>query len=48
VDAYTDGKLFDVMARGEEQHTAYSGLGLCPEKYCCMVIIADWQLARAA
>ena len=50
LDAYADGSLFPVMARGEEQNTAYSGLGLRPEEYSVMVIIADYQqkLARAA
>jgi DNA topoisomerase-1 len=48
VDSYMVGSLHEVMQRGEEQHTAYSGLSLRPEEYCCMVIIADRELAKAA
>ena len=43
IDAYSDGSLFPVMHRGEEQHTAYSGLGLRPEEYCVMVLVAEYQ-----
>jgi DNA topoisomerase-1 len=48
LDAYTDGSLFGVMERGVQQDSAYAGLGLRPEEYCCMVIIAERQVARAA
>lgn len=49
-DAYLDGSLFPVLARGEEQNAAYAGLGLSPEEYAVMVIIASHQerLARGA
>jgi DNA topoisomerase-1 len=47
-DAYTDGSLFAVMERGVQQDNAYAGLGLRPEEYACMVIIAENQLAKAA
>jgi DNA topoisomerase I len=48
VDAFGNGRLFRVMEQGEQQDAAYSGLGLNPVEYCCMVIIANQQLARAA
>jgi DNA topoisomerase-1 len=48
IESYTGQSLFGVMERGMQQDSAYAGLGLRPEEYCCMVIIADRQLARAA
>jgi DNA topoisomerase-1 len=50
IDAYLDGSLFPAMQRGAEQDEAYAGLGLRPEEYSVMVIVADHQqkLARAA
>jgi hypothetical protein len=36
------------MREGEQQNTAYAGLGLRPEEYCVMVLIADHQLSAAA
>jgi hypothetical protein len=38
------------MQQGEQQHTAYAGLGLRPEEYTVMVLIAEHQqkLAKAA
>jgi DNA topoisomerase-1 len=48
LDAYHEGTLFDAMKRGEEQNSAYAGLGLRPEEYCCMVIIADRQIGPLA
>jgi len=41
--------LFPVIEQGEQQHIAYSGLGLRPEEYAVMVIIANYQekLAKA-
>ncbi len=42
-DAYSDKSLFSMMQQGEQQHTAYSGLGLRPEEYAVMVIIAEYQ-----
>lgn len=49
-DAYMDGSLFPVLERGEEQESAYAGLGLRREEYCMMVIVAEHQgkVARAA
>jgi DNA topoisomerase I len=50
LDAYADGSLFPTMERGEEQNTAYAGLGLQPEEYAVMVLVARYQehLAQAA
>ena len=31
------------MQQGEEQNSAYSGLGLRPEEYCVMVTVAKYQ-----
>ncbi|HJT89413.1 MAG TPA: hypothetical protein VJ732_16205 [Bryobacteraceae bacterium] len=42
-DAYSDGSLFSTMEQGQEQHTAYAGLGLRPEEYSLMVIVAAYQ-----
>jgi DNA topoisomerase-1 len=49
LDAYADGSLFPTMREGEQQESAYSGLGLRTEEYCVMVIIAAHQekLAKA-
>ena len=41
--AYADGSLFSTMEAGEQQQVAYGGLGLRPEEYCVMVIIAAHQ-----
>ena len=50
LEAYSDGSLFPAMQEGEQQQTAYSGLGLAPEEYTVMVLIAEYQqkLAKAA
>ncbi|MBV9503538.1 MAG: DNA topoisomerase IB [Acidobacteriia bacterium] len=50
LDAYADGVLFQTLEVGVEQDTAYSGLGLRPEEYAVMVIVARHQeeIARAA
>lgn len=48
LDAYADGSLFARMEQGEQQNAAYAGLGLRPEEYCVLVLIADHQLAAAA
>lgn len=50
IDAYTDGSLFPAMEQGEQQNAAYAGLGLRPEEYSVMVIVAEYQqkLAKAA
>jgi DNA topoisomerase-1 len=50
LEAYTDGLLPQMMQQGEQQNSAYAGLGLRPEEYCVMVIIAEYQqkLAKAA
>jgi DNA topoisomerase-1 len=47
LDAYLDGSLFPVLKRGEQQETAYSGLGLSTEEYCLMVIVAEHQTKAA-
>jgi DNA topoisomerase-1 len=50
IDGYTTGALFQAMQQGEEEHKAYAGLGLRPEEYSVMVMIADYQskLAKSA
>lgn len=49
LDSYLGGSLFSTMEQGEQQETAYAGLGLRQEEYSVMVIIASHQenLARA-
>jgi DNA topoisomerase-1 len=47
LEAYSDDKLDEMMKRGEQQNSAYAGLGLRPEEYCVMVAIADYQDRRA-
>jgi DNA topoisomerase I len=49
-DAFADGSLFSAMQQGEQQQTAYNGLGLRPEEYCVLVVVAAHQekLARGA
>ena len=37
-----------VMEQGEQQHAAYAGLGLRPEEYSVMVIVAENQQKLAA
>jgi DNA topoisomerase-1 len=50
LDAYSEGSLFPAMQQGEQQDMAYAGLGLRPEEYSVMVLIAEYQqkLAKAA
>lgn len=50
LDAYLTGTLFTALAQGEQQETAYGGLGLSAEEYCVMVTVSEYQtrLARAA
>ena len=50
IEAWSDGSLFPAMEQGIEQHTAYNGLGLRPEEYSVMVLVAEYQqkLAKAA
>lgn len=50
LDAYSDGSLFSTMQQGDRQQADYAGLGLRPEEYCVMVVIAAHQekLARKA
>jgi DNA topoisomerase-1 len=50
IDAYVDGSLFPTMQQGQEQESAYAGLGLKPEEYAVMVIVARHQqeLAKQA
>jgi len=43
LDAYADGSLFEAMQHGQRQDNAYSGLGLRPEEYSAVVIIAKYQ-----
>jgi len=42
-DAFANGSLFSAMQQGEEQHRAYNGLGLRPEEYCVLVVVAAHQ-----
>ena len=50
LESYSEGTLFPAMAQGEQQSSAYAGLGLRPEEYTVMVLIAEYQqkLAQAA
>jgi len=50
LDSFLSGALFPAMEEGEQQNAAYGGLGLKPEEYCVMVIIAahEERLARQA
>ena len=50
IDAYSDGTLFPAMQEGEQQNAAYGGMGLRPEEYSVMVLVAEYQqkLAKAA
>jgi DNA topoisomerase-1 len=50
IDAWADGSLFPVMEQGEQEDATYAGLGLRPEEYSVMVLIAKYQqeLAKAA
>jgi len=50
LESYSDGTLFPAMQQGEQQDSAYGGLGLRPEEYSVMVLIAEYQqrLAKAA
>lgn len=43
LEAYSEGTLDELMQRGEQQDSAYAGLGLRPEEYCVMVAIAEYQ-----
>ena len=47
LDAYMDGSLFPVLERGEQQESAYGGLGLRREEYSMMVIVAEHQQKAA-
>jgi DNA topoisomerase-1 len=48
LDSYLAGSLLPAVEQGEQQQVAYAGLGLKPEEYCVMVIVAAHQerLAR--
>ncbi|HWD00621.1 MAG TPA: hypothetical protein VG456_27885 [Candidatus Sulfopaludibacter sp.] len=50
LDAYMDGSLFEAREHGEQQNAAYAGMGLTPEEYCVMVVVASHQekLAKQA
>lgn len=50
LDAYSDGSLFPAMEQGERQNSDYRGMGLRPEEYSVLVLIAEYQqkLAKAA
>ena len=50
VEGYLDRSLFPVFTQGLQQDAAYAGLGLRPEEYAVLVMIAAHQekLARAA
>jgi DNA topoisomerase-1 len=47
IDAYSDGTLFTKVEQGEKQDSAYSGLGLRPEEYAVMTIVARYQESLA-
>ena len=42
-EAFSDGSLFSAMQQGEQQQTAYNGLGLRAEEYCVLVVVAAHQ-----
>jgi DNA topoisomerase-1 len=42
-DAYMDSSLITTVEQGIQQDTAYAGLGLSPEEYAVMVIVAKYQ-----
>jgi DNA topoisomerase-1 len=48
LDAYGDQSLFSAMQQGEQQYADYAGMGLRPEEYSVLVIVAKYQecLAR--
>lgn len=48
LDSYLVGSLQPALKQGEQQEAAYAGLGLRPEEYCVMVVVAAHQekLAR--
>ncbi|MBV8728245.1 MAG: DNA topoisomerase IB, partial [Acidobacteriia bacterium] len=50
IDAYSDASLFPTIEQGAQQNTAYAGMGLSPEEYCVMVVVAGYQenLAKGA
>ncbi len=48
IEAYAEGTLFPVMEQGEQQDTAYSGLGLRPDEYAVMVIVAKHRKSWSA
>jgi DNA topoisomerase-1 len=50
LESYADGSLFPVMEQGQEQASVFGDLGLKPEEYAVLVIIAEYQqkLAKAA
>ena len=43
IEAYEDGSLFPVMQQGVIQDSEYAGLGLRPDEYAVMVIVARYQ-----
>ena len=47
LDAYSDGSLFEAMERGQRQDEVYAGLGLRPEEYSAVDIIARYQESAA-
>ncbi len=47
LEAWSDGSLFPAMEQGEQQNAAYAGLGLRPEEYSVMVLVAGYQKERA-
>ena len=36
------------MEQGGQEDSAYAGLGVRPDEYCMMVLLADYQVAAAA
>lgn len=43
LEAYAQGSLFARMRDGLAQEAAYNGLGLRPEEYCVLTIVAEYQ-----
>ncbi|HWQ55486.1 MAG TPA: hypothetical protein VN442_17495 [Bryobacteraceae bacterium] len=48
LEAYSNGTLHEAMRNGDAQSTAYQGLGLRPEEYSVLVLIAEYQEKQVA
>lgn len=48
LEAYSNGTLHEAMRHGAAQSAAYQGLGLRPEEYSVLVLIAEYQEKQVA